>query len=733
MPVNQDQFQVTPYTSTVPLLQIPPDAISGQTRPAQPLQGEFGRKGTGALAIGDSLLKGFMLGHEQKEQRKQAQAQATINAADAAANAAYDQYQTALTNAGGKADDPKAQAAYQEYIKAFQAGKQAKAQFVIPEKTQKGKKAAADTDPVKSPDDKKKKNPVSAGFNNIKDFFEANPHIVPQIALLTMQPKPQGLSAEGQQQVQNLESQKLANQETQQKQQDLQTYSAGRAIYDQLTPDQIQEGMKDPKWATAYQAYDAAKARLTPMRDESKDRVWTNGTDFISLPIGQAPPPGAGYKPYEKTPTNESQTNMYYDAAARAWGTTRDKLTVQQLEYVDAMRARTKAQSSGQTTYSYSTVDPQGNRSTVTRKISEPVPKPAGVTDLPASVFQQGIQPPPGGSQASPAASGGLRPPPTARAAATGQGSPLAAGTGKPGSPLNPYPNPEDQPGETSFAFNKPWAKPGPYLTKLSPEDEAKFQKWMKDNPGVVDQNDLDDPQSGYDVRGWWQAGEKGDPSAKRVRNAWDGKMHSSDKWKTPYNGTFSNESLYATPGAPRWKGDKLVTADGRIVADETPKPKSASKGGISRPPQASQSRGITPPPGKKETALTASVTRQAVTKQQEGYRKAETAYTKALADADKAFAAAQKTAASTGDQSILQTAQAAKDRAYARAKLDLLDAKDSVAKEYDTAVKSIGGTPGGQDNTADNPPPGASARVKDANGKLIGWAVNGQFVPLGQ
>ena len=580
MPVNAPQFDITPYTSTTPLVQIPPDAISGQTRPAQPLQGEFGRKGTGALAIGDSLLKGFMLGHEQKEQRKQAQAQATINAADAAANAAYDQYQTALTNAGGKADDPKAQAAYQEYVKAFQAGKQAKAQFVIPEKTQKGKKAAADTDPVKSPDDKKKKNPVSAGFNNIKDFFEANPHIIPQLALVTMQPKPQGLSAGGQEQVQNLESQKLANQETQQKQQDLQTYSAGRAIYDQLTPDQIQEGMKDPKWATAYQAYDAAKARLTPMRDESKDRVWTNGTDFISLPIGQAPPPGAGYKPYEKTPTNESQTNMYYDAAARAWGTTRDKLTVQQLEYVDAMRARTKAQSSGQTTYSYSTVDPQGNRSTVTRKISEPVPKPSGVTDLPASVFQQGIQPPPGGSQASPAASGGITPPPTASAAPTGKG-----------------------------------------------------------------------------------------------------------------------------------------------------------KQGITAPPQGSKTAkaGITPPPGKKETALTASVTRQAVTKQQEGYRKAETAYTKALADADKAFAAAQKTAASTGDQSILQTAQAAKDRAYARAKLDLLDAKDSVAKEYDTAVKSIGGTPGGQDNTADNPPPGASARVKDANGKLIGWAVNGQFVPLGQ
>ena len=194
MPVNVDPLQITPYTSTVPLVQIPPDQMSAQTRPAQPLAGEFGKKGTGALAIGDSLLKGFMLGHQQKEQKKQAQAQATINAADAASEAAYNEYQQALTKAGGKQDDPAAKAAYDAYTTAFQAGKQAKAQFVIPEKTQKGKKAAADTDPVKSPDDKKKKQ-ASAGFNNIKDFFEANPHIVPQIALVTMQPKPPGLES----------------------------------------------------------------------------------------------------------------------------------------------------------------------------------------------------------------------------------------------------------------------------------------------------------------------------------------------------------------------------------------------------------------------------------------------------------------------------------------------------------------------------------------------------------
>ena len=117
---------------------------------------------------------------------------------------------------------------------------------------------------------------------------------------------------------------------------------------------------------------------------------------------------------------------------------------------------------------------------------------------------------------------------------------------------------------------------------------------------------------------------------------------------------------------------------------------------------------------------------------QQEGYRKAETQYKKDIDAADKAFAAAQKTAATTGDQSIIATAQKVKDAQYEMAKTMLQGAKQSVAQEYDAAVKSIGGTTG-QGATENNPPQGATARVKDANGKLIGYAVNGQFVPLGQ
>jgi hypothetical protein len=141
----------------------------------------------------------------------------------------------------------------------------------------------------------------------------------------------------------------------------------------------------------------------------------------------------------------------------------------------------------------------------------------------------------------------------------------------KPGKALNAYPNPEDRPPDESLKFNQSWAKPGPYQTKLSPEDEAAFRTWAKANPKAVD-GELDNPKADYDVRGHWLAAKNHDPEAALSLNKWDGKMHGSDKFKTPYNGGFSNESMYATPEAPRWNGNKLVTKDGQLVTDETPK-----------------------------------------------------------------------------------------------------------------------------------------------------------------
>jgi hypothetical protein len=66
---------------------------------------------------------------------------------------------------------------------------------------------------------------------------------------------------------------------------------------------------------------------------------------------------------------------------------------------------------------------------------------------------------------------------------------------------------------------------------------------------------------SDYDMRGYWQAMEAGDPYAKRAAN-----RHFPDTWKTPYDRTFSRESKYAKPDAPRWVGDKLVDKNGKVI-----------------------------------------------------------------------------------------------------------------------------------------------------------------------
>jgi len=413
VPVNNDQFAMTPYTSTVPLVQIPPDAISGQTRPDPPLQGNFTRKGTGALAIGDSLLKGFMLGHQQKEQKKQAQAEATIKAADSASEAAYADYQQALTTAGGKQDDPKAQAAYQAYVTAFQAGKQAKAQFVIPEKTQKGKKAAGDTDPVKSPDGKKK--PPSAGFNSIKDFFEANPHIIPQIALVTMQPKPQGLSAEGQQQVQNLESQKLANQKQQQQQANENTYQNGFSTYAHLSPEQVSALPPDAK--KGYDLWQNARAAITPLKFTGTAKLYDIGGNKKAYLY---PEEAAQYYPDAQpvvTSGPKPGTEDYFQTQyALANNLDPANMPPETTKYLHDVWAWKQANQPG--SVSTSTTNPQGDRTTTTKKTAPPAPQPPpGV----AAVGATGIQPPPTASKTASAASGGITAPPTASAAPKGQ------------------------------------------------------------------------------------------------------------------------------------------------------------------------------------------------------------------------------------------------------------------------------------------------------------------------
>lgn len=104
-------------------------------------------------------------------------------------------------------------------------------------------------------------------------------------------------------------------------------------------------------------------------------------------------------------------------------------------------------------------------------------------------------------------------------------------------------------------------ALPPPYSTQLSGPQEAQFQNWVQTNQIPFDPS----PTSDYDMRGFWQAQQAGDPNAQRAGN-----LHFPDTYKTPYHQSFSGESQYAIPGvAPHWQGNQLIDRKGNVVFKE--------------------------------------------------------------------------------------------------------------------------------------------------------------------
>lgn len=114
---------------------------------------------------------------------------------------------------------------------------------------------------------------------------------------------------------------------------------------------------------------------------------------------------------------------------------------------------------------------------------------------------------------------------------------------------------------QAAYAHNRPFALPpidrgsGPYQTPLSDANEAKFRAWVKreqiwfnPNAAITD----------YDMRGYWLS--VGGPKTGGPIHAQG--VHFTDRFKTPYDTTFSRESMYATSNNPfRWKGDDLIDA----------------------------------------------------------------------------------------------------------------------------------------------------------------------------
>lgn len=104
------------------------------------------------------------------------------------------------------------------------------------------------------------------------------------------------------------------------------------------------------------------------------------------------------------------------------------------------------------------------------------------------------------------------------------------------------------------FRHNAPFATRGPYQTPLSPAEERAFRTWVTQNHVLFNPND---PKSDYDMRGYWKD-TKGAPGA-----------FYSDRYKTPYDTDFSNESKYATPNSPfRWRDPATLmdTRDGSVI-----------------------------------------------------------------------------------------------------------------------------------------------------------------------
>ncbi len=106
------------------------------------------------------------------------------------------------------------------------------------------------------------------------------------------------------------------------------------------------------------------------------------------------------------------------------------------------------------------------------------------------------------------------------------------------------------------------------FNTQLDPATELAFRQWLQQNnvpfnPNAVGPTD-------YDMRGFYQAMQQGNPMAQSAINPNDNLLHYPDYWKTPFHQSFSSESQWAGPAAPSWiNGSQLAAPNGRIVFDE--------------------------------------------------------------------------------------------------------------------------------------------------------------------
>lgn len=144
------------------------------------------------------------------------------------------------------------------------------------------------------------------------------------------------------------------------------------------------------------------------------------------------------------------------------------------------------------------------------------------------------------------------------------QGFFLAAGGGVvPGGP--PWHGEGPQYYQSAYKFFRPYAVSGDYKTSLSPQVDELFQAWIGAKQAKFGQApggfDVNAKIADYDMRGFFR--DDREPAL-----GWRPGQHFPDRWKTPYDTTFSRESQYATRSNPfDWRGPNLVnTKTGRII-----------------------------------------------------------------------------------------------------------------------------------------------------------------------
>jgi hypothetical protein len=136
--------------------------------------------------------------------------------------------------------------------------------------------------------------------------------------------------------------------------------------------------------------------------------------------------------------------------------------------------------------------------------------------------------------------------------------------------PYAPQPVNTSSAGDSAYSRNSRYVTPGNhvYNTPLSPQEEQDFRGWVKSNNVPFNP---DAPVSDYDMRGFYRALSSRDPRATSAIDPNDNRLHYPDYWKTPYHQTFSNQSQWATPDAPRWNNqDQLIDSySGRVIFDD--------------------------------------------------------------------------------------------------------------------------------------------------------------------